>query len=188
LNTWIEFGYVPSPAEVSEKEVINFTRVKGDMLLTLIFMFRTFPWRGYSQLMRYYSGKSLWPIRIGCINPKDQIPKWSMETIQSITDEDYYFVCVEIFKGLKRTPQVSINIYESILMDLFFLTTSYEVVLYSNCFYFACGDLLAPYPSFRPRRSRSSAYNYGFVAGDKDIFLDDFQLLFSTLLLMYHYC
>ncbi|KAK2398850.1 protein root UVB sensitive [Trifolium repens] len=78
LNTWIEFGYVPSPAEVSEKEVINFTRVKG---------------------------KSLWPIRIGCINPKDQIPKWSMETIQSITDEDYYFVCVEIFKGLKRTPQ-----------------------------------------------------------------------------------
>ncbi|KAK2360672.1 protein root UVB sensitive [Trifolium repens] len=78
LNTWIEFGYVPSPAEVSEKEVLNFTGVKG---------------------------KSLWPIRIGCINPKDQIPKWSMETIQSITDEDYYFVCVEIFKGLKRTPQ-----------------------------------------------------------------------------------
>ncbi|GAU21800.1 hypothetical protein TSUD_176450 [Trifolium subterraneum] len=78
LSTWIEFGYVPSPAEVSEKEVINFMGVKG---------------------------KSLWPIRIGCINPKDQIPKWSMETIQSITDEDYYFVCMEIFKGLKRSPQ-----------------------------------------------------------------------------------
>ncbi|XP_027188796.1 protein root UVB sensitive 4 isoform X2 [Cicer arietinum] len=78
LNTWIECGSVPSPAEVSEKEVINFLGVKG---------------------------KSLWPIRIGCINPKDQIPKWSMKTIQSITDEDYYFVCMEIFKGLKRTGQ-----------------------------------------------------------------------------------
>ncbi|CAL5192017.1 unnamed protein product [Lathyrus oleraceus] len=78
LSTWIENGYVPSPAEVSEKEVIDFLGVKG---------------------------KSLWPIRIGCINPKDEIPQWSMKTIQSITDEDYYFVCTEISKGLKRTRQ-----------------------------------------------------------------------------------
>ncbi|KAK7338921.1 hypothetical protein VNO77_19555 [Canavalia gladiata] len=78
LNTWIECGYVPSPAEVSEKEGINFLGVKG---------------------------KSLWPIRIGCLNPKDLIPKWSMKTIQCITDEDYYFVCVEIIKGLTRTGQ-----------------------------------------------------------------------------------
>ncbi|KAJ1429353.1 Root UVB sensitive family [Sesbania bispinosa] len=78
LNTWIECGYVPSPAEVSEKEGVNFLGVKG---------------------------KSLWPIRIGCLNPKDRIPKWSMKTIQCITDEDYYFLCAEIFKGLKRTGQ-----------------------------------------------------------------------------------
>lgn len=57
-------------------------------------------------VMRYDSGKSLWPVRIGCINPKDQIPKWSMKTVQGITDEDYYFVCIEIFKGLKRTGKV----------------------------------------------------------------------------------
>ncbi|KAK7395371.1 hypothetical protein VNO78_15923 [Psophocarpus tetragonolobus] len=78
LRTWIENGYVPSPAEVSEKEGINFLGVKR---------------------------KSLWPIRIGCLNSKDQIPKWSMKTIQCITDEDYYFVCMEILKGLKRTGQ-----------------------------------------------------------------------------------
>ncbi|KAH1198870.1 Protein root UVB sensitive 4 [Glycine max] len=82
LSTWIECGYVPSPAEVSEKEGINFLGVKG--------------------------GKCLWPIRIGCLNPKDQIPKWSMKTIQCITDEDYYFVCVEIFEGLKRIGKPSI--------------------------------------------------------------------------------
>ncbi|XP_061367025.1 protein root UVB sensitive 4 [Gastrolobium bilobum] len=78
LNTWIECGYVPSPAEVSEVEGINFLGIKG---------------------------KSLWSIRIGCLNPKDQIPKWSIKTIQCITDEDYYFVCIEIVKGLKKTGQ-----------------------------------------------------------------------------------
>lgn len=81
LNTWIERGYVPSPAEVSAKEGINFLGVKG---------------------------KCLWPIRIGCLNIKDQIPKWSIKTIQCITDEDYYFVCMKIFKGLKKTGQPSI--------------------------------------------------------------------------------
>ncbi|CAL0304517.1 unnamed protein product [Lupinus luteus] len=83
LNTWIECGYVPSPAEVSEKEGINMLGVK----------------------VRFDSGKNSWPIRIGCLNYKDQIPKWSMKTIQFVTDEDYYFVCMEIFKGLKRTRQ-----------------------------------------------------------------------------------
>ncbi|XP_020232519.1 protein root UVB sensitive 4 [Cajanus cajan] len=81
LNTWIECGYVPSPAEVSAKEGIDFLGVKG---------------------------KCLWPIRIGCLNIKDQIPKWSIKTIQCITDEDYYFVCMKIFKGLKKTGQPSI--------------------------------------------------------------------------------
>ncbi|KAK7255940.1 hypothetical protein RIF29_29369 [Crotalaria pallida] len=78
LNTWIECGYVPSPAEVSEKEGISILGVKG---------------------------KHLWPIRIGCLNSKNQIPKWSMKTIQCVTGEDYYFLCMEIFKGLKRTGQ-----------------------------------------------------------------------------------
>lgn len=41
LSTWIECGYVPSPAEVSEKEGINFLGVKGGMLLTLLFLFNT---------------------------------------------------------------------------------------------------------------------------------------------------
>ncbi|XP_047167902.1 protein root UVB sensitive 4 isoform X4 [Vigna umbellata] len=78
LSTWIERGYVPSPAEVSDKEGVNFLGFKG---------------------------KWSWPIRIGCLNPKDQIPKWSMKTIQCITKEDYYFVCVEFFKGLKGTKK-----------------------------------------------------------------------------------
>ncbi|KAL9315472.1 hypothetical protein ACSQ67_016473 [Phaseolus vulgaris] len=81
LSTWIECGYVPSPAEVSDKEGVNLLGVKGECS---------------------------WPIRIGCLNPKDQIPKWSMKTIQCITNEDYYFVCVEFFKGLKRTRKQSI--------------------------------------------------------------------------------
>lgn len=34
---------MPSPAEVSEKEVIDFLGVKGDMLMTLIFMFNSVP-------------------------------------------------------------------------------------------------------------------------------------------------
>ncbi|TKY66104.1 root UVB sensitive 4 [Spatholobus suberectus] len=87
LSTWIECGYVPSPAEVSEKEGINFLGVKG---------------------------KCLWPIKIGCLNPKDQIAKWSMKTIQCITDEDYYFVCVVLFKGLNRTgkPSILLSIHE----------------------------------------------------------------------------
>lgn len=96
---------------------------------------------GYSQLMRFYTGKTLWPIRIGCINPKDQIPKWSMKTIQSITDEDYYFVCMEIFKGLKGTEKVSIiMVYLSSLL----LLNSQLLILSSNCFYFAFFCLRRP--------------------------------------------
>lgn len=83
--------------------------------------------------MRFDSGKSLLPIRIGCINPKNQILKWSMKSIQSITNDDHYFVCMEIFKGLKRNGQVNVIMNESVLVELFFLSTSYMVVLYSNC-------------------------------------------------------
>lgn len=63
----------------------------------------------YTQLLRFESGEELWPIRIGCINLKDQIPKFSMMAMQYTSGEDYYFVCIEIFrKGVKRTKQVSI--------------------------------------------------------------------------------
>ncbi|KAI4332305.1 hypothetical protein L6164_017227 [Bauhinia variegata] len=79
VNTWIESGYVPSPAEVSEKEGISFLGIKG---------------------------KDLWPIRVGCLNPKAQIPKWSVKSMQHISGEDFYFICVEIFSnGLTRTRQ-----------------------------------------------------------------------------------
>lgn len=63
----------------------------------------------YTQLLRFESGEELWPIRIGCINLKAQIPKFSMMAMQYTSGEDYYFVCIEIFrKGVKRTKQVSI--------------------------------------------------------------------------------
>lgn len=53
----------------------------------------------------------MWPIRIGCINPKGQIPKLSMMAMQSLSGEDYYFMCMEIFcRGLARKGQVSMAI------------------------------------------------------------------------------
>ncbi|KAJ7973832.1 Protein root UVB sensitive like [Quillaja saponaria] len=79
LNTWIELRYMPSPAEVSKKEGINFLGVKG---------------------------KCLWPIRIGCLNPQDKITKWSMMAMQYISSDDYYFICPEILCSvLNRTSQ-----------------------------------------------------------------------------------
>ncbi|KAK9990524.1 hypothetical protein SO802_025509 [Lithocarpus litseifolius] len=82
LNIWIESGYVPSPAEVSKEEGVDFLWSKG---------------------------KKNWPIRIGCLNPKDQIPKLSMMAMQYSSGEDYYFICMEIFhKGVKRTKQQGI--------------------------------------------------------------------------------
>ncbi|KAF3974896.1 hypothetical protein CMV_001810 [Castanea mollissima] len=79
LNIWIGSGYVPSPAEVSKEEEINFLWSKD---------------------------KTIWPIRIGCLNLKDQIPKLSMMAMQYSSGEDYYFICMEIFrKGAKRTKQ-----------------------------------------------------------------------------------
>nr|POE92940.1 protein root uvb sensitive 4 [Quercus suber] len=79
LNIWIESGYVPSPAEMSKEEGIDFLCSKD---------------------------KTIWPIRIGCLNPKDQIPMLSMMAMQYSRGEDYYFICMEIFcKGAKRTKQ-----------------------------------------------------------------------------------
>ncbi|XP_075652586.1 protein root UVB sensitive 4-like isoform X2 [Castanea sativa] len=79
LNIWIGSGYVPSPAEVSKEEELNFLWSKD---------------------------KTIWPIRIGCLNLKDQIPKLSMMAMQYSSGEDYYLICMEISrKGAKRTKQ-----------------------------------------------------------------------------------
>ncbi|KAJ8764230.1 hypothetical protein K2173_005970 [Erythroxylum novogranatense] len=82
LNTWIELRSMPSPAQVGKEEGIDFL------------------WR---------KGRELWPIRIGCLNTKDQIPMLAMAAMQSVSDEDYYFICLEnSCKALKRTNQQGI--------------------------------------------------------------------------------
>ncbi|KAK9037986.1 hypothetical protein V6N11_022880 [Hibiscus sabdariffa] len=79
IDTWISFGYVPSPEEVSKNEEINFMWTKG---------------------------KEPWRIRVGCLNPKGQLPKLSVMAMKSVGREDYCFVCTEIFyQGLARTRE-----------------------------------------------------------------------------------
>ncbi|KAI9107178.1 hypothetical protein K1719_021787 [Acacia pycnantha] len=82
LNTWIESGYIPTPAEVSEKEGINILGIRG---------------------------QESWRIRIGCLNSNNQMPRWSIEAMQRITGEDFYFICVEICsRRFKRVGQPGI--------------------------------------------------------------------------------
>ncbi|XP_022751320.1 protein root UVB sensitive 4 isoform X2 [Durio zibethinus] len=79
LDAWIAIRHVPSPEEVSKEEDFNFIWSKG---------------------------KEPWRIRIGCLNPKGQLPKLSMMTMQYVGDKDYYFVCMEIFyRRLARTRE-----------------------------------------------------------------------------------
>lgn len=133
--------------------------------------------------MRFDSGKNLWPIRIGCLNSKNQMPEWSMKTVQSVTGEDYYFVCTEICKGLKRTGQVSI-LMSLYCWDLFFHITSYVVVLFCslNCYYLLVSlDLLASYSSLHARRIRSSTCNHGFAAGENSIHLNGFSTIMINI-------
>ncbi|KAL9152016.1 hypothetical protein ABFS82_11G090600 [Erythranthe guttata] len=68
INIWIHRQYIPSPAEVSTKEGINFMWSKGRELL---------------------------PIRIGCLNPERKIPKLSLTTLRFLKDDDFYFICME---------------------------------------------------------------------------------------------
>ncbi|KAI3462785.1 hypothetical protein Pfo_019448 [Paulownia fortunei] len=72
INIWIQLGYIPSPAEVSTREGIDFLRSKGRELL---------------------------PIRIGCLNPKRKMPNLSLMTLRSLKDEDFYFICMESFNS-----------------------------------------------------------------------------------------
>ncbi|XP_050206266.1 protein root UVB sensitive 4 [Mercurialis annua] len=114
LNTWIELGYVPSPAEVSKKEGIDFLRTKG---------------------------KGLWPIRIGCLNTKDQIPVLSMTAMQSLSDKDYYFICVEnSHRGFSKTKQrgILLSLREGagtadIIMGLLQACYIRKALLFSSC-------------------------------------------------------
>nr|XP_011465444.1 PREDICTED: protein root UVB sensitive 4 [Fragaria vesca subsp. vesca] len=78
LNTWIKLGKVPSPAEVSKEEGIDFLQSKD---------------------------KGSWPIRIGYLDPKNQIPKLSMMAMRSTSDDDYYFISMETFYTRKRRIQ-----------------------------------------------------------------------------------
>ncbi|XP_058069208.1 protein root UVB sensitive 4-like isoform X2 [Magnolia sinica] len=54
-------------------------------------------------------GSESWPIRIGCIDPKNISPKSSMLTMQSLRGEDFYFICMETsYVGLTRKRQQGI--------------------------------------------------------------------------------
>ncbi|KAF9608881.1 hypothetical protein IFM89_011919 [Coptis chinensis] len=75
LDTWIQWESVPSPADVSKKEGIDF------------------PW---------CKGRKQWPIRIGCVDPKDPLPKFSMLTMCSLRSEDPYFICMETARDLQK--------------------------------------------------------------------------------------
>ncbi|GMQ08635.1 hypothetical protein CsSME_00052271 [Camellia sinensis var. sinensis] len=64
---------------------------------------------GYRHLVRFGLGRGSWPIRIGCLNPKSQLPRLSMMTMQSLNNEDFYFICLEILcSGMAKTWQQGI--------------------------------------------------------------------------------
>ncbi|XP_058069209.1 protein root UVB sensitive 4-like isoform X3 [Magnolia sinica] len=81
IDKWIHFGFVPSPADVSNEEGVFMSS----------------------------RGSESWPIRIGCIDPKNISPKSSMLTMQSLRGEDFYFICMETsYVGLTRKRQQGI--------------------------------------------------------------------------------
>ncbi|KAJ8645667.1 hypothetical protein MRB53_007415 [Persea americana] len=86
IDEWIRSGLIPSPAKVSCEEGVLFSRK-----------------------VKFGSGSKLWPIRIGCIDGKDLTPKFSVLTMQSLTCEDFYFICMETsYRGLIRKRQQAI--------------------------------------------------------------------------------
>ncbi|KNA23969.1 hypothetical protein SOVF_020400 isoform B [Spinacia oleracea] len=76
LDIWIQCGRVPTPAEVSKLEGINLLENAGRK-------------------------KEDWPIRIGCLDTKRQIPRLTMLTMNSLSREDFYFICLETCGGLR---------------------------------------------------------------------------------------
>ncbi|GMH06436.1 hypothetical protein Nepgr_008276 [Nepenthes gracilis] len=86
LNTWIQFGYVPSPAEVSAKEGINLLE---------------------------NAGKEPLPIRIGCLDAKSQIPMLTLLAIESLSSDDFYFICIETCRRMTKTgPRILLCLRE----------------------------------------------------------------------------
>lgn len=82
----------------------------------------------YRWLVKFGSGSKLWPIRIGCIDGKDLTPKFSVLTMQSLTCEDFYFICMETsYRGLIRKRQVSIK--ENFILQIL-LSSSYLTLLW----------------------------------------------------------
>ncbi|CAN6840325.1 unnamed protein product [Brassica oleracea] len=85
LERWIQSRQVPSPAEVSKEEGVD--------------------------LLGSRASKRVWPIRIGCLDPKAQIPKLSMMVMQSLRNDDGYFITLELSShGFRRTPRPRIVI------------------------------------------------------------------------------
>ncbi|PIA52021.1 hypothetical protein AQUCO_01000124v1 [Aquilegia coerulea] len=79
LDAWIQSKVIPSPEDVSKEEGIDL------------------PW---------CKGTRLWPIRIGCFDSKDTVPKFSMLTMRSLRNEDSYFICLETTnRGFARRLQ-----------------------------------------------------------------------------------
>ncbi|XP_021725448.1 protein root UVB sensitive 4-like isoform X1 [Chenopodium quinoa] len=85
LDKWIQCGYVPSPAEVSKLEGINLLEAAHEV--------------------ETGRKKGDWPIRIGCLDPKRQIPGLTMLTMNSLSREDFYFICLETCYGLRSGKQ-----------------------------------------------------------------------------------
>ncbi|KAJ0260410.1 Protein root UVB sensitive 4 [Hirschfeldia incana] len=86
LERWIQSRQVPSPAEVSKEEGVD--------------------------LLGSRASKRVWPIRIGCLDPKAQIPELSMMAMQSLCNDDRYFITTEVSsQGFRRTPRPAIVIY-----------------------------------------------------------------------------
>lgn len=123
INAWIQQKYIPSPADISREEGINFLRRKG---------------------------RELWPIRIGCLNVRGQLPQLAMLTMQLLKDKDFYFICMERFSnGLLRIGQHGIVLsvregacYSDVLTGLLqacyirkHLLSSRNSVESSECFY-----------------------------------------------------
>ncbi|KAF8051830.1 hypothetical protein N665_1662s0003 [Sinapis alba] len=85
LEIWIQSRQVPSPAEVSKEEGVDLLGIRAS--------------------------KRVWPIRIGCLDPKAQIPKLSMMAMQSLCNDDGYFITLELSsQGFRRPPRPGIVI------------------------------------------------------------------------------
>ena len=58
--------------------------------------------------MFFVGSKRVWPIRIGCLDPKAQIPTLLMMAMQSLCSDDGYFITMELSsQGFRRIPKVS---------------------------------------------------------------------------------